>query len=75
MKKIIKIYENESLGVMGEWWGSLKDNKREKIEKKRRKKEKKRKTKKEKKEKQIFSPNWRKIIKIYENESWGVMGE
>ena len=43
---------------------------------KKRKKEERKKRKKKKKEKQIFfSPNWKKIIKIYENESWGVMGE
>ena len=39
---------------------------REKQEKERRK---------IKKWKTNFFPNWKKIIKIYENESWGVMGE
>ena len=48
--------------------------KRKKRKKKRKKKR--RKTKKRKKEKKTnFFPNWKKIIKIYENESWGVMGE
>ena len=57
--------------------GVLEDFKRKSERKTRRKKRKKRReeTEKEKKEKQIFFPNWKKIIKIYENESWGVMGE
>ena len=33
----MKIYENESCGVMGEQQGSLKENKREKIEEKKEK--------------------------------------
>ena len=55
--------------------GVLEDFKRKSERKTRKKKEKKREeTEKEKKEKQIFSLI-KKIIKIYESESWGVMGE
>ena len=52
---------------------TLKGNRREKQAKE--KKEKKKKKKKEKRKTNFFFPNWKKIIKIYENESWGVMGE
>ena len=47
----------------------------EKNKQKKRKKRKNKKKKTKKKEKTNFFPNWKKIIKIYENESWGVMGE
>ena len=43
--------------------------------KKEGKKEEKQKKKKKEKRKTNFFPYWKKIIKIYENESWGVMGE
>ena len=48
---------------------------REKQAKEKKEKKKGKKEKQKKRKKNIFFPNWKKIIKIYENESWGVMGE
>ena len=49
---------------------------KKKEEKQHQKTKQNKKKKKRKKKNKFFFPNWKKeIIKIYENESWGVMGE